>query len=196
MSAQRRWLAASLTFGVTLVLTAAFGSPFAGDHLDSRGNALLAQLIGGLRFPAWTPHPGWAPIIGDVALAVLVGALGAVLVSARTRVSALFAGWGVVMVLAACAGAARVFATHADYAAAGAAITSGLWFGLAAGWLNGVILACAVRKESPAPAPVVEAEEVNTVRIWTPTQPDWQPTQDMARPTTTQPWPPAAAPPA
>jgi hypothetical protein len=225
----RRRLAA-----VTLVLVAALGSPLAGDRLSSRGNALLARLISGVRFPQWTLHRGgsalleWlTPVIADVLLAVLVAAVAMLVVSARTRFSALLAGWGLTMVLGAAIGAGRAFALAATghlgsaaYGNAGTAITVGLWFGLITGWLNGVILACVVRKtpvtETAAndPATVTTAEPV---RIWSPTQPDWQHTQDLhavtvqqsmaGRPFGTaqqpipqtvqqaaQPWPPAAAP--
>jgi hypothetical protein len=234
VSRPRRRLAAVITFGVTLALTAGLGSPLAGDHLDSRGNALLARLISGVRFPQWTSRrPAgssvleWVtPMIADILLAVLVAAVAMLVVSARTRLSALLAGWGLTMVLAAAIGAGRVFALlpvdhpgSAVYATAGTAITTGLWFGLATGWLNGAVLAATVRKTAdPAAADDPAAAQVEPVRIWSPTQPDWQHTQDLHAVTTqspfqqtagppfptaqqpvqpappTQPWPPASAP--
>lgn len=233
MSRPRRRFAAVMTFGVTLVLTAVLGSPLAGDRLDSRGNALLASLISGIRFPRWTVRRPvgsgvleWVtPMIADILLAVLVAVVAMLVVSTRTRLSALFAGWGLTMVLAAAIGAARVFALlpvdhpgNAVYGSAGTAITAGLWFGLATGWLNGVVLACTVRKTADmgmaaATGDDPSAPQLEPVRIWSPTQPDWQHTQDLHAVTTPppfrqtaagppfptaqqppQPWPPAEAP--
>lgn len=244
MSRPRRRLAAVITFSVTLVLVAALGSPLAGDRLSSRSNALLARLISGVRFPHWTLRPAGAtllewltPVIADILLAILVGAVAMLIVSARTRLPALLAGWGLTMVLAAALGAGRAFALaatgqlgSAGYGSAATAITAGLWFGLITGWLNGVIVACAVRKtamtdtaeDKTAADDAAGVTVAEPVRIWSPTQPDWQhtqdlqavtsqrfagppfPTQSMQRPAggppfpaagqPPQPWPPAAAP--
>lgn len=215
MARPRRRLAAVVTFVVTLALTAALGSSLVGDRLGTPRNALLDRLITGVRFPQWRPRPAnsaghvvldWVtPIIADVVLAVLVGAVAALVVSARPRFAALLAGWGLTMVLAAAVGAARVFALipvdhpgAAVYASAGSAITDGLWFGLVTGWLNGVVLAAmAVRLALPADVEQAPASLVEPVRIWSPTQPDWQPTQDMTRPGAPQPaMQPTGSPPA
>jgi hypothetical protein len=201
MSRPRRWLAAVITFSVTLVLVVALGSPLAGDHLSSRGNALVARLISGVRFPQWTLRPAGAtplewltPVIADILLAILVGAVAMLVVSARTRLSALLAGWGLTMVLAAALGAGRAFALaatghlgSAGYGSAATAITAGLWFGLITGWLNGVILAGVVRKtavtdtaeDKTAADGAAGVTTAEPVRIWSPTQPDWQHTQDL-----------------
>jgi hypothetical protein len=231
MSRPRRRLALWITFGVTLVLTAALGSPLAGDRLGSHGNALLSELISGVRFPQWTLRPAssmspeilqWlAPMLADIVLAAGVGVFAMVVTAARSRIAALFAGWGLTVVAAAAVGAARVFALmpvnhpgSALYASVGTAITTGLWFGLATGWLNGAVLAFTVRK---APAELAAAEslaitgaaatEVQPVRIWSPSQPDWQETGEMpavgtpaahaqaqVQATRAQPWAPAPQP--
>jgi hypothetical protein len=115
------------------------------------------------------------------------------------------------MVVAAIAGAGRVFALatvnhpgSAVYATAGTAITTGLWFGLMTGWLNGAVLAFTVRKSAaPVAAATVAdtaATEVQPVRIWSPSQPDWQQTGEMpavgtpAAAAQAQPWAPAPQP--
>ena len=214
MSRPRRRLAALITFGVTLVLTAVLGSSPVGSRLGKPGNALLANLISGVRFPRWTVHHSgsvlaWVmPMIADLLLAVLAGVVAALVVSVRSRFAALLAGWGLTMVLAAAIGAGREFALEpvshlgtAVYGDAATAITAGLWFGLAAGWLNGVVLAAAVRK-NPVPETAIGDPDVpvSPVRIFSPTQPDWQHTQDLtvaglqpgAQPTAAQPGAPGA----
>jgi hypothetical protein len=215
MPGPRRRLVALITSGVTLALTAGLGSPLAGDHLSGHRNALLASLMDGLRYPRWSLRPAssmldpilsWiTPMVADVLLAALVGLLSAVIVGNRTRFPALLAGWGAVMVLAAAAGAGRAFTVAAFshsgpavYGLAVTAITTGLWFGLATGWLIGVIVACAVSKNVTDEEADDDEDEnpVTGVRIWSPSQPDWQETQDLpaqnlrpagAQPTTAQP---------
>lgn len=215
MPGPRRRLVALITSGVTLALTAGLGSPLAGDHLSAHGNALLETLIEGLRYPRWSLRPAssmldpiltWiTPMVADVLLAVFVGLVSAVIVANRTRFPALLAGWATSMVLAAAFGVGRVFVIAAInhpgpavYAEAGTAITTGLWFGLATGWLIGVIVACSVSKNVTDEESADDEDEnhVTGVRIWSPSQPDWQETQDLpaqnlhptgAQPTTAQP---------
>jgi hypothetical protein len=238
MPGPRRRLVALITSGVTLALTAGLGSPLAGDHLSSHGNALLAGLIKGLRYPQWSLRPVssmtdsilvWiTPMVADVVLAALTGLVAAVIVANRTRLPALLAGWATAMVLAVAVGVGRVYVIAAvnhpgssAYGQAGTVITTGLWFGLATGWLTGLIVACAVRRgadDEDSGSALIGDREVTGVRIWTPSQPDWQNTQDLpaqtlrqpsgqtttmqpataqpatAQPTTGQPWPPASAP--
>ena len=199
MPGPRRKLAALITSGATLALTAGFGSPLSVEHLSARGNSLLAGLIEGLWYPRWSLRAAnstlhstltWiTPMVADVVLAILTGLVAAVIVANQTRFPALLAGWGTAMVLAPAVGAGRVFViaaiSHqgsAVYAQAGTAITTGLWFGLATGWLTGLIVACAVRQKAGIPdeGPGLLADrEVSGVRIWTPSQPDWQNTQDI-----------------
>jgi hypothetical protein len=201
MPGPRRKLAALITSGATLALTAGFGSPLSVEHLSARGNSLLAGLIEGLWYPRWSLRPAnstlhstltWiTPMVADVVLAILTGLVAAVIVANQTRFPALLAGWGTAMVLAPAVGAGRVFViaaiSHpgsAVYAQAATAITTGLWFGLATGWLTGLIVACAVRKKAGVPdegtdSKLLENREVSGVRIWTPSQPDWQNTQDI-----------------
>jgi hypothetical protein len=205
MPGPRRRLAALITSGVTLALTAGFGSPLSVERLSAHGNSLLAELLEGLWYPRWslrpvnsTPHSTltWiTPEVADVVLAIMTGLVAAVIVANKTRIPALLAGWGMAMVLAAAVGAGRVFVIgainhsgSAVYAQAGTAITTGLWFGLATGWLTGLIVACAVRKKVTVPDPTfIEDREVSGVRIWTPSQPDWQKTQDIPAATFGQP---------
>jgi hypothetical protein len=227
MNRPRRWAAALWTFAVTLVLAVVLGAPFTGDRLSSHGNSLLAQLITGLRFPQWTYRPAhgaphavaaWlAPMIADLVLALLAGAIAALATttaasSARARLAGLLAGWGLSTVAAAIAGAGRVLAlstvTHPGTALSGQisdAVSAGLWFGLATGWVAGIVLAAAVRKvvavetagqPSMAGAPAgAAAEEVEAIRIWSPSDAaaDWQRTQDMpvGASQAGQPWPAA-----
>jgi hypothetical protein len=199
MPGPRRKLAALITSGATLALTAGFGSPLSVEHLSARGNSLLAGLIEGLWYPRWSLRPAnstlhstltWiTPMVADVVLAILTGLVAAVIVANQTRFPALLAGWGTAMVLAPAVGAGRVFViaaiSHpgsAVYAQAATAITTGLWFGLATGWLTGLIVACAVRKKAGAlvgDTGLLADREVSGVRIWTPSQPDWQNTQDI-----------------
>jgi hypothetical protein len=206
MPGPRRRLAAFITSGVTLALTAGFGSPFSVEHLSARHNALLAELLQGLWFPRWSVHRDssvphsmflWiAPMVADVVLAALTGLIAAVIVANRTRLPALLAGWCTAMVLAAAVGVARVFViaaiSHpgpAVYAQAGTALTTGLWFGLVTGWLSGAIVACTVRKngDDGSRTGLIEEREVSGVRIWSPSQPDWQNTQDLPVPDLRQP---------
>jgi hypothetical protein len=232
MTRPRRWAAALWTFAVTLVLTAVLGAPFTGDRLSAHGNPLLAQFITGLRFPQWTYRPvagtphGTAVWLGrpvaDLVLAVLAGAIAALATttaasSARARLAGLLAGWGLSMVVAAIIGAARVLALspviHPGAALSGSiasAISVGLWFGLVTGWVNGIVLAAAVRKvvaaETAGQAPATgvpagrAADEVEAIRIWSPSDAaaDWQRTQDMPAAAAAapggQPWPSAANP--
>jgi hypothetical protein len=231
MNRPRRWAAALWTFAVTLVLAAVLGGPFTGDRLASHGNSLLARLITGLRFPQWSYRPAhgaphavaaWlAPMIADLVLALLASAIAALATttaasSARARLAGLLAGWGLSIVAAAIAGTGRVLAlstvTHpAGTALSGQisdAVSAALWFGLATGWLTGIVLAAAVRKVVPAEtaeqprmagAPAgASAEEVEAIRIWSPSDAaaEWQRTQDMpvGANQVGQPWPPAANP--
>jgi hypothetical protein len=204
MPAPRRRLAAFITSGVTLALTAGFGSPYSVEHLSARHNALLADLLQGLWFPRWSLHRDssvphsvviWiAPMVADVVLAALTGLVAAVIVANRTRLPALLAGWCTAMVLAAAVGVARVYViaaiNHPGPAVYAAALTTGLWFGLVTGWLAGAIVACTVRKNGGDDASrtgLIEEREVSGVRIWSPSQPDWQNTQDLAAPDLRQP---------
>jgi hypothetical protein len=204
MPGPRRRLVALITSGVTLALTAGLGSPLAGDHLSSHGNALLAGLIKGLRYPQWSLRPvssmmdsilAWiTPMVADVVLAALTGLVAAVIVANRTRLPALLAGWATAMVLAVAVGVGRVYVIAAinhpgssAYGQAGTAITTGLWFGLVTGWLTGLIVACSVRRGGDDEESEDEGSEVTGVRIWTPSQPDWQNTQDLPAQTLRQP---------
>jgi len=194
----RRRAAFWWTFGVTLVVAVALGSPLAGDRLVRRGNPLSAQLIAGLRFPGWQLRPGastileWSvPIVANVVLAVLVGVVAILATAARVRIAAFLAGWGLLVVATPLVGVGRVLVLASLTHPGGAldamlsdVATSGLWFGLAMGWLPGLILACTVRK-TPVLDLTAEAVDpvaittVQPVRIWTPSQPDWQQTSDM-----------------
>jgi hypothetical protein len=227
MNRPRRWAAGLWTFAVTLVLVAVLGGPFTGDRLSAHGNPLQARLITGLRFPQWTYRPAhgahavaaWlAPMIADLVLALLAGAVAALATttaasSARARLAGLLAGWGLSMVAAVIAGAGRVLVLSTVTRPAGTAlsgqiagaVSAALWFGLATGWLTGIVLAAAVRKviavetaEQPRAAGALagaSAEEVEAIRIWSPsdTAADWQRTQDMpvGANQAGQPWPPA-----
>lgn len=218
----RRRAAFWWTFAVTLVVTLALGSPWAGDRFARHGNALTAQLISGLRYPGWMLKPVnslpstilvWAsPALADIVLALLVGVVAMLVVTSRARIAALLAGWALLVIAAPVVGVARVFAvspiTHPGGtlpALLNDAVTDGLWFGAVAGWLIGVILASVVRK---TPALQAASDDTDTTaepvpaRIWTPSQPDWQETSDMpalvAHPAPAQPgqapWPTPAQP--
>jgi hypothetical protein len=223
MTRPRRWAAALWTFAVTLVLTGVLGAPFTGDRLSAHGNELLKQLITGLRFPQWTYRPVagtphgtvvWlAQPISDLVLAVLAGAIAALATttaasSARARLAGLLAGWGLSVVGVAIIGAARVLALapviHPGAALSGLVATSifaALWFGLATGWVNGIVLAATVRKvvaveedQSSLGSAAPGADEVQPARIWSPSDTQATPAAAAATAPSGQPWPPASSP--
>jgi hypothetical protein len=198
LSRLRRRIAFWWTFGATLVLVAILGSPFVGNRLSSHHNLLLARLIGGLRFMAWTYRPRtsmmgsimvWlSPWIATIVLSALIAAVASLAVAARGRFTALLAGWGLVMVAAPAISLARVASiisiTHPGSALAAtlsSAITAGLWFGLIAGWTTGFVLACTVRGLVPE---ADEKESSTLARSWTPDDPNWEDTESIPPVTT------------
>jgi hypothetical protein len=162
LSRLRRQMAFWWTFGATLVLVAVLGSPLVGNRFSTHNNVLLAHLIGGLRFMAWSYRPRssmmgsimvWlSPMIATVVMSAMLAGLALLLASARGRFTAFLAGWGVATLAATLISLARVAAiipiTHPGSKLAttlSSAMTSGMWFGVLAGWVTGIVLACTVR---------------------------------------------------